>query len=96
MEKRALIAITLSLAILLLWQFLFPPPEPVKTGKLPSREPGQEEPVRPATNAGEEQLPQDRQDAPLLPSLSDRDIPELPPEQDVVISTLLRLVGGDG
>ncbi len=89
MEKRALIAITLSLAILLLWQFLFPTPEPVKTGKLPSREPGQEEPVRPATNAGEEQLPQDRQDAPLLPSLSDRDIPELPPEPEIVIATKL-------
>ncbi len=88
MEKRALIAITLSLAILLLWQFLFPPPKPVKTDKQPSREPGQETPVQPATNAGE-QRPQESEDALLLPSLSEKDFPDLPPEQDVVVSTKL-------
>jgi YidC/Oxa1 family membrane protein insertase len=90
MEKRALLAITLSLAILLLWQFLFPPPKPVKTVKQPpsSQELNQVAPAPPEGKSGEP-LTQEQDDAPLVPALSDKGPADLPPEQEVTVTTKL-------
>ena len=90
MEKRALLAITLSLAILLLWQFLFPPPKPVKTAKQPpsSQELNQEAPAAPEEKSGEP-LTLEQDDAPLVPARSDKGLADLPPEQEVTVSTKL-------
>lgn len=90
MEKRALLAITLSLAILLLWQFLFPPPKPVKTVRQPPSSPelNQKAPAPPEDRSGEP-LALEQDDAPLVPALSDKGSADLPPEQEVTITTKL-------
>ncbi len=90
MEKRALLAITLSLAILLLWQFLFPPPKPVKTSaqSRSSQERNQEAQPSPEKIAGEP-LTRERADTPLLPALSDQGGADLPPEREVTVTTKL-------
>ena len=86
MEKRVLLAIILSLAVLLIWQALFPPPKPEKIPEMPSGEqlkdqPLSQKPVPPSTK--KEQKTEVAQA--LTPSQPDRSV--LPPEKEIVITT---------
>jgi len=86
MEKRVLIAIILSLAVLLIWQALFPPPKPKKepeiiTGDQLKEQPLSQKPVPPTTEKEQNtEVPQDLTASQPEPS-------SLNPEKEIVITT---------
>ena len=86
MEKRVLFAIILSLAVLLLWQALFPPPKPKKIAGDPSEQQQQEvlpqEQVLPAKEREQDVVATPLLDHPPQPNHS-----SLPPEQEIIVTT---------
>ena len=85
MEKRVLIAIILSLAVLLLWQALFPPPQPEKTTEILPEQQRQD-----AQLPSQVTPPEEEQKAAITPSSIPSPQPDrssLPPEREIVITT---------
>ena len=86
MEKRVLLAIILSLAVLLIWQALFPPPKPEKIPEIPRGEQLEEQPLSQKPIAPKEEKEQKVEaDQALTPSQTD--LSTLPPEKEIVITT---------
>ena len=88
MEKRVLLAIILSLAVLLLWQALFPPPKPRRVKSVPPQQAEQE------TLPQKEVLPVTARDAevdlPPPPAFANEpEYDSLPPEKEIVVHTSL-------
>ena len=86
MEKRVLLAIILSLAVLLLWQALFPSPKPRRVKSVPPQQTEQE------TMPQEEVLPVTGRDkkvgvSSLPTSKAKPEYATLPPEKEIVINT---------
>jgi YidC/Oxa1 family membrane protein insertase len=86
MEKRVLLAIILSLAVLLIWQALFPPPKPEKMPEIPSGEQLKDQPLsqKPVPPPAEKE-PRKEVAQNLTPPQTDRSA--LPPEKEIVITT---------
>jgi len=87
MEKRVLVAIILSLAVLLLWQALFPSPQQKRAERIPAQ--GVEERVLPR----EEEAPVGKGEQekevipPFSPPIKEPDSSTLPPEKEIVVAT---------
>jgi YidC/Oxa1 family membrane protein insertase len=87
MEKRVLVAIILSLAVLLLWQALFPTPQPKKVERIPTqgeeeRVLPQEEEFSPGKSVQEEEMPSAFSTLTKEPESNN-----LPPEKEIVVAT---------
>jgi YidC/Oxa1 family membrane protein insertase len=88
MEKRVLLAIILSLAVLLLWQALFPPPQPKRVERIPGQ--GEEKRVLPQE---EEEVPLGKREqeeavtSPFSTMTKEPDSDALPPGKDIVVTT---------
>lgn len=88
MEKRVLLAIILSLAVLLLWQALFPPPQPKRVERIPGQ--GEEKRVLPQE---EEEVPLGKREqeetvtSPFSTMTKEPDSDALPPGKDIVVIT---------
>ena len=87
MEKRVLVAIILSLAVLLLWQALFPTPQPKREERIPTQ--GEEESVlpqeeefSPGKSVQEEEMPSAFSTLTKEPESNN-----LPPEKEIVVAT---------
>ncbi len=86
MEKRVLIAIILSLAVLLLWQALFPPPKPKKTTEiLPEQQ--RQDALLPEQVPPPEEKEQKAETTPPSTPPPQRDRSSLPPEREIVVTT---------
>ena len=87
MEKRVLVAIILSLAVLLLWQALFPSPQPKRVERIPAQ--GEEERVLP--QAEEVPLGKSAQEEAVTAAFStltkEQDSNTLAPEKEIVVAT---------
>ena len=86
MEKRVLIAIILSLAVLLLWQALFPPPKPEKTTEILPEQQRQDAFLPEKVPPAEEKEQKAEVTPPSIPS-SQPDRSSLPPEREIVVTT---------
>jgi len=87
MEKRVLVAIILSLAVLLLWQALFPTPQPKREERIPTqgeeeRVLPQEEEFSPGKSVQEEEMPSAFSTLTKEPESNN-----LPPEKEIVVAT---------
>jgi YidC/Oxa1 family membrane protein insertase len=87
MEKRVLLAIILSLAVLLLWQALFPPPQPKRVERIPAQ--GEETKALPQV----EEVPlgksvqEEEVTSPFSTPMKEPDGSTLPPEKEIVVTT---------
>ncbi len=86
MEKRVLIAIILSLAVLLIWQALFPPPKPEKTTEILPEQQRQDALLPEKVPPAEEKEQKAEVTPPSIPS-SQPDRSSLPPEREIVVTT---------
>jgi YidC/Oxa1 family membrane protein insertase len=87
MEKRVLFAIILSLAVLLLWQALFPTPQPKRVERIPAQ--GEEEKVLPPEEAFPpgKSVQEEEVTAPFPALIEKPDSTTLSPEKEIVVTT---------
>jgi YidC/Oxa1 family membrane protein insertase len=87
MEKRVLFAIILSLAVLLLWQALFPTPQPKRVERIPAQ--GEEEKVLPPEDAFPlgKSVQEEEVTAPFPALTEEPDSKTLSPEKEIVVTT---------
>jgi YidC/Oxa1 family membrane protein insertase len=88
MEKRVLLAIILSMAVLFLWQSIFPPPKPKRVESVPPQQ--EEQAVVPREETG--YAAEEAKEVVAVPPSSSLTRPErstLPPEKEIVIDTEL-------
>jgi YidC/Oxa1 family membrane protein insertase len=86
MEKRLIIAIILSVAIILLWNTLFPPPKPKQIKKVvPEQTEGELPPAEETSPIKERE--KDGGISSRSPALATPERTSLPPEKEIVVST---------
>lgn len=85
MEKRVLLAIILSLAVLLLWQALFPPPKPRRVESVPPQQPNQE--VMPQEETLPEKAMDKAEEVSSLPSSKEMLEYASTPDKEIVVHT---------
>jgi len=86
MEKRILIAIVLSVAVILLWQALFPPSKPRRVKRVPPQQIEKEMPSQEdvfSSRGSEREVYTE----PSPPSPTKTEYAQLPPEKEIVVNT---------
>ena len=87
MEKRVLFAIILSLAVLLLWQALFPTPQPKRVERIPGQEEGEKALPQEEEFLPEKNVPDEEVTSPFSVQTKEPDSNNLPPEKEIVVTT---------